>query len=150
MSVELHLRRGDAGDDDVGVGVDQVLDHHHRVVALLERLRVEEARELRERLGVVVDGARHVLLVCGVLVGDLLVQQRDKSVGGHRRGCYTAIRVPKVVKAKKKCCKSRPRCKKCPVVCKRLVKAGLAERGPNGTFVIHTKVPKKVLKAARG
>ena len=73
--LEAHLRRGDAGDDHVGVGVDQVLDHHHRVVALLERLRVEEARELRERLGVVVDRARHVLLVGGIFVSDLLVQQ---------------------------------------------------------------------------
>jgi len=58
--------------------------------------------------------------------------------------------VPKVIKPKKRCCKSRPRCKKCPVVCKRLMKEGLAEREPNGTFVITIKVPKKVLKAARG
>jgi hypothetical protein len=58
--------------------------------------------------------------------------------------------VAKLVKPKKRCCKSHPRCKKCPVVCKRLVNAGLAERGPNGSFVIHTKVPKKALKAARG
>jgi aldehyde:ferredoxin oxidoreductase len=66
-------------------------------------------------------------------------------------GCYTGeVRVPKVIKPKKKCCKSRPRCKKCPVVCKRLMNEGLAERAPNGGFVIHKKVPKKVLKAARG
>jgi aldehyde:ferredoxin oxidoreductase len=58
--------------------------------------------------------------------------------------------VPKVVKPKKRCCKSRPRCKKCPVVCKRLVNAGLAERRPNGSYMIHIKVPKKALKAARG
>jgi hypothetical protein len=58
--------------------------------------------------------------------------------------------VPKVVKPKKRCCKSRPRCKKCPVVCKRLMDAGLAERRPNGSFVINIKVPKKALKAARG
>jgi aldehyde:ferredoxin oxidoreductase len=58
--------------------------------------------------------------------------------------------VPKLIKPKKRCCKSRPRCKKCPVVCKRLMKEGLAERGPNGTFVITVKVPKKVLKTARG
>ena len=90
MSSKVDLRRGDARDDDVRVGVDQVLDHHHRVVALLERLRVEEARELRERLGVVVDGAGDVLLVRGVLVGDLLVQQSDEGVGGHGGGCYTA------------------------------------------------------------
>jgi hypothetical protein len=43
------------------------------VVALLERLPVEERRQARERLGVVVDGDRRVLLRCGELVGDLLV-----------------------------------------------------------------------------
>jgi len=58
--------------------------------------------------------------------------------------------VPKVVKPKKRCCKSRPRCKKCPVVCKRLMNAGLAERGPKGSYVIGVKLPKKALKAARG
>jgi len=31
------------------------------------------------------------------------------------------------VKAKKRCCQSRPRCKRCPVVLRRLAKAGLAE-----------------------
>jgi hypothetical protein len=32
------------------------------------------------------------------------------------------------VKAKKRCCKSRPRCKRCPVVLRRLAEAGLAEQ----------------------
>ena len=54
------------------------------------------------------------------------------------------------VKTKKKCCKSRPRCKKCPVVCKRLSNQGLAEKLPNGTYVLSVDVSKKVLKAARG
>ena len=36
--------------------------------------------------------------------------------------------VAKLVKTKKRCCKSGPRCKQCPVVCKRLEKQGLAER----------------------
>ncbi len=58
--------------------------------------------------------------------------------------------VAKAVKPKKRCCKSRPRCKRCPVVCKRLAKAGLAQKQPNGTFVLHVDVTKKVLKAARG
>ena len=58
--------------------------------------------------------------------------------------------VPRVVKTKKKCCKSRPRCKKCPVVCKRLSNQGLAERLPNGSYVLSIDVSKKVLKAARG
>lgn len=59
------------------------------------------------------------------------------------------IRVPKVVKPKKRCCKSRPRCKKCPVVCKRLAAEGLAHKAPNGAYVIVVKVPKKALRAAR-
>ena len=46
----------------------------------------------------------------------------------------------RVVKPKKKCCKSRPRCKRCPVVCKRLTKAGLATKRENGTFVLITPV----------
>ena len=57
---------------------------------------------------------------------------------------------PRVVKTKKKCCKSRPRCKKCPVVCKRLSNQGLAERLPNGSYVLSIDVSKKALKAARG
>jgi aldehyde:ferredoxin oxidoreductase len=55
-----------------------------------------------------------------------------------------------VVKVKGKCCKSRPRCKKCPVVCKRLSNQGLAERLPNGSYVLSIDVSKKALKAARG
>ena len=59
---ELGLRRLDAGDHDLLVGVEQVLDDHHRVVPLLDRLPVEVRGELRQRLRVVVDGDRHVLL----------------------------------------------------------------------------------------
>jgi hypothetical protein len=36
------------------------------------------------------------------------------------------------------------------VVCKRLYVAGLAEKRPNGTFVLDVHITKKVLKAARG
>ena len=61
-------------------------------------------------------------------------------------------RVPSVT-AKKKCCKDRPRCKKCPLVLKRLVDAGVAERlgerSDAREFAVAKKVPKKVLKAAR-
>jgi hypothetical protein len=56
----------------------------------------------------------------------------------------------RVIKPKKRCCKSRPRCKKCPVVCKRLANAGLAEKQPNGRYVLLVDVSKKRLKAARG
>ena len=54
-----------------------------------------------------------------------------------------------VVKAKKKCCKDGPRCKKCPVVLKRLDKAGHAERLSKRSYRFETAVPKKALKAAR-
>jgi hypothetical protein len=53
------------------------------------------------------------------------------------------------VKAKGKCCKDSPRCKRCPVVCKRLETAGLLERTGKRTWVLAAPVPKKQLKAAR-
>jgi hypothetical protein len=55
----------------------------------------------------------------------------------------------RIVKPKKRCCKSHPRCKKCPVVCKRLSKHGLAERLPDGRYLLSGAVKKKELKAAR-
>jgi hypothetical protein len=54
-----------------------------------------------------------------------------------------------VVKPKKRCCKSRPRCKRCPVVCKRLEKQGLAARMDNGRYQLSVKLRKKHLKRAR-
>jgi hypothetical protein len=56
---------------------------------------------------------------------------------------------PKLVKPKKRCCKSRPRCKRCPVVCKRLDQQGVAERRKDGRYVILDVMTKKQLKAAR-
>jgi len=55
----------------------------------------------------------------------------------------------RVVKPKKRCCKSRPRCKRCPVVCKRLEAQGLAEKRPDGRFKLAKQLRKKQLKAAR-
>jgi hypothetical protein len=55
----------------------------------------------------------------------------------------------KVVKPKKSCCRSSPRCKKCPVVCKRLAKAGVAKRRDDGRYVLDVAIRKKTLKAAR-
>jgi hypothetical protein len=52
-------------------------------------------------------------------------------------------------KPKKGCCKSNPRCKRCPVVAKRLVVSGLARRRKNGMIVISPDATKKQLKAAR-
>ena len=55
----------------------------------------------------------------------------------------------RLVKTKKRCCKSRPRCKRCPVVCKRLEHEGLAERVELRVYRVSSKVKKKQLKAAR-
>jgi hypothetical protein len=55
----------------------------------------------------------------------------------------------KLVKPKKRCCKSGPRCKKCPVVCKRLMKAGVATRRPDGGYLVELGIGKKALKTAR-
>ena len=52
-------------------------------------------------------------------------------------------------KPKKGCCKSNPRCKRCPVVAKRLVVRGLAKRRKDGIVVILPDATKKQLKAAR-
>ena len=55
----------------------------------------------------------------------------------------------KLVKTKKRCCKSRPRCKKCPVVCKRLSVEGLAVRQDKRHYLVDLGIGKKSLKAAR-
>jgi hypothetical protein len=54
-----------------------------------------------------------------------------------------------LIRPKKGCCRSKPRCKRCPVVVKRLVKAGLAERRADGFVVISPALTKKQLKVAR-
>ena len=54
------------------------------------------------------------------------------------------------VKAKAKCCKDSPRCKRCPVVCRRLAKAGHLDRESKRVWVAEGKVPKAALRAARG
>jgi hypothetical protein len=55
----------------------------------------------------------------------------------------------RVVKPKRRCCKSKPRCKRCPVVCKRLAKQGLAERLGDGRYELSMTLRKKQLKKAR-
>ena len=52
------------------------------------------------------------------------------------------------VKTKKKCCKSGPRCKRCPVVCKRLEREGLAVRESKRVWTL-VDVTKPAMKAAR-
>jgi hypothetical protein len=59
------------------------------------------------------------------------------------------VKAFKLVKTKKRCCKSRPRCKRCPVVCRRLEQEGLAERVELRVYRVSADVKKKRLKAAR-
>ena len=80
---EIGLRCVDSRRLDGLVGVEEVLHHDHRVVALLDRLAVEVRGELRQVLGVVVDRDRDVLLGRGELVPDLAVQ--GVCEGGHPR-----------------------------------------------------------------
>jgi hypothetical protein len=54
------------------------------------------------------------------------------------------------LKPKKKCCKSRPRCKRCRVTLQRLSAMGFAEQRSDGRYVILEVVPKRELRAARG
>ena len=58
-------------------------------------------------------------------------------------------KLPRLIKTKKRCCKSGPRCKRCPVVCKRLEKRGLAERLELRLYLVSGDVTKKQLKVAR-
>ena len=53
------------------------------------------------------------------------------------------------VKTKKKCCKSGPRCKRCPAAMKRLERRGLATRTGKRSYVISLEATKSDLKAAR-
>jgi len=56
-----------------------------------------------------------------------------------------------LVKTKKRCCHDRPRCKKCPVVWKRLSNAGVAERDVDDRRIYRAgaDLKKKQFKAAR-
>ena len=54
----------------------------------------------------------------------------------------------KALKPKKACCRSGPRCKRCPVVLQRLAKEGLAER-EGKRYLLAADLRKKQLKAAR-
>ena len=63
--------------------------------------------------------------------------------------CSPSVRGFKLIKTKKRCCKSRPRCKKCPVVFKRLESDGLAVRQDKRHYLVELNVGKKALKAAR-
>ena len=53
----------------------------------------------------------------------------------------------KLVKTKRRCCRSGPRCKRCPVVAKRLEKADLAERTGTRNYIVIAS--KRVVARAR-
>ena len=55
----------------------------------------------------------------------------------------------RLVKTKKKCCKSGPRCKKCPAAMRKLERRGLATRVSKRSYMVSLDVTKKDLKAAR-
>jgi hypothetical protein len=54
-----------------------------------------------------------------------------------------------LIKPKKTCCRDSPRCKRCPVVCKKLARRGLAEKLENGRYLLSIDLTKKQYKAAR-
>ena len=53
------------------------------------------------------------------------------------------------VKTKKKCCKSGPRCKRCPAAMKKLERRGLATRVSKRHYVVSFEATKKDLQLAR-
>ena len=55
----------------------------------------------------------------------------------------------KTIKTKAPCCKSRPRCERCPVVFCRLEAQGYVERSKKNRFLVTAKVKKKRLKAVQ-
>ena len=57
--------------------------------------------------------------------------------------------MPAEIRSKKKCCKDKPRCKRCPVTCKRLAAAGYLERRSKRRWVVLEPPAKKALKSAR-
>lgn len=69
--------------------------------------------------------------------------------GVPQLGCPNLAQATKV-KARKKCCKSRPRCKRCPVVLKRLDERGLAERVGKRRYELSPELKKRDLRDARG
>jgi len=53
------------------------------------------------------------------------------------------------VTAKKKCCRDKSLCAKCPLALMNLVKMGYAQKCGGTCYKVSAKVPKKVLQVAR-
>jgi hypothetical protein len=56
---------------------------------------------------------------------------------------------PFEIRTKRKCCKSSPRCKRCPVVFKHLETAGYAEPLDRRTWLLSIELKSKRFKKAR-
>lgn len=55
----------------------------------------------------------------------------------------------RTVKVKSRCCKSGPRCKRCPAALKKLERRGLATRKSKRSYVLSLDLTKSEYKAAR-
>jgi hypothetical protein len=62
-----------------------------------------------------------------------------------------AAKGAKLTKAKKKCCKDKPRCAQCPVVLMRLAAMGYAEQDAEKPrrYTVEKSIPKKAMLIAR-
>jgi hypothetical protein len=58
-------------------------------------------------------------------------------------------RLPYEIRVKRRCCKSDPRCKRCPVVMTRLATAGYAEPLDKRTWLLQVELKSKRFKKAR-
>lgn len=58
-------------------------------------------------------------------------------------------RLPTEIRVKRKCCKSDPRCRRCPVVFKRLEAKGFAEPIDRRTWLLSVELKSKRFKKAR-
>ena len=90
MVLEVGARRVDPGEVHGRVGVQQVVDHLERVLALFLGLLVEERGELRVGLPRVVGADGGVLVGRRELAGDLGVKGVNKALGRHELAQYNA------------------------------------------------------------
>jgi copper chaperone CopZ len=81
---ERRARRLDPADIGHRAAIEEVVDHPHRVLALLLRLLIEERGELREGLARVVSADRNVLVRRGELSRYLRRERINKPLRHHR------------------------------------------------------------------
>jgi hypothetical protein len=78
-------------------------------------------------------------------------QGTDGTKGGKLAKAGKASKGLRTTKAKKKCCKDKPRCAECPVVLMRLERMGYATQDPEKKrrYTVSRDVPKKAMLVAR-